>query len=358
MALANTGFKGYLKLVKVTNDGTLRPLDINNQLVSASGLLQDIKDNLISDANYIAPIQDLISCPIPIPDNVAPVAVNDVIYTTKNTPVTHDVTTNDYDSDGITNKATVNLDVTSNTIVNSVSKTEGLWTVNNLGVVTFTPALDFVGTATINYNLKDNLGLVSNNATITAQVDSGIVIFDTDYLVLSYNFIDGRDLDTRTRIVTPNIGQDAQAEYVGWGVMSSFPALNPIITFGGDNLGILLETVLIDIEKLKSLYPGEDTIVVDCRAFWHIQGNLVGLEPVNMKANFYKGGTMIAGTPLFGFSNPTAINSLEFYTSGTIIPGPMRNDASFSGYRICTFTYTISTATGIFNTSDTTTPSI
>jgi hypothetical protein len=63
MATTNTGYKGYSKLLKVTNDGTNRPLDDNNRLCSETGLPQSIKDNIISDPDYVPPIQDLISCP-------------------------------------------------------------------------------------------------------------------------------------------------------------------------------------------------------------------------------------------------------------------------------------------------------
>lgn len=76
MATTNTGYKGYSKLLKVTNDGTNRPLDDNNMLCSETGLPQSIKDNIISDPDYFAPIQDLISCPTNTPP---PTPVNCVV---------------------------------------------------------------------------------------------------------------------------------------------------------------------------------------------------------------------------------------------------------------------------------------
>ena len=65
MAIENTGYKVYTNLLKVTNDGTNRPLDINNNLCSESGLPQAIKDNLITDVDYIPPFEDLTACPLP-----------------------------------------------------------------------------------------------------------------------------------------------------------------------------------------------------------------------------------------------------------------------------------------------------
>jgi hypothetical protein len=37
---------------------------------------------------------------------------------------------------------------------------------------------------------------------------------EADYMVLTYEFTDGQDLDTRTRVVTPIIGQTTTCEYV------------------------------------------------------------------------------------------------------------------------------------------------
>ena len=65
MPTQNTGNKAYRKLVKVTVDGTDSPLDDNNMLCSETGLPQSIKNNVISDPDYIAPFQDLTACPLP-----------------------------------------------------------------------------------------------------------------------------------------------------------------------------------------------------------------------------------------------------------------------------------------------------
>ncbi len=76
MPIVNTGYKAYTKLIKVTNDANNYPLDVNNNLVSVTGITQDIKDNVLGQADYIAPIQDLISCPLPIVAPVVPPVVS------------------------------------------------------------------------------------------------------------------------------------------------------------------------------------------------------------------------------------------------------------------------------------------
>ena len=65
MATENTGYKGYSTLLKVANDGTNRPLDINNNLCSESGLAQDTKSNTVGQPDYVTPVFDIVTCPIP-----------------------------------------------------------------------------------------------------------------------------------------------------------------------------------------------------------------------------------------------------------------------------------------------------
>lgn len=64
MSIENTGYKGYSTLLKITNDGNNSPLDINNNLCSESGLPQATKSNTIGDPDYIAPVYDIVTCPL------------------------------------------------------------------------------------------------------------------------------------------------------------------------------------------------------------------------------------------------------------------------------------------------------
>ena len=203
-----------------------------------------------------------------------------------------------------------------------------------------------------------NNGFLSGVSPYDTKTQEEVIVFDADYIVLTYNFTDGRDLDTRTRIVTPDIGQNDVSKYLGWGLRQNFPSGVPedaIISFGGDNTGTGLESVLIDITKLKELQPDADVLVTDFRAFWY---GTVGYQKVNLKSVFYKGGEIVRGTPEYGFSNPTAEDSLAFDTQGDYVPGPKNSPALFKGYRIATFTYTLSTGVGIFAIGDTVTPSV
>lgn len=61
--MANTGKVIYKRLKKVTDDGTNRPLDVNNVLTSVSGLPQATKLNIVGDPDYIAPVTNEELCP-------------------------------------------------------------------------------------------------------------------------------------------------------------------------------------------------------------------------------------------------------------------------------------------------------
>jgi hypothetical protein len=63
--MENTGYKAYAKLLKITDDGTNRALDVNGNLCSESGLPQAFKANVDTDPDYIAPIEDTEFCPLP-----------------------------------------------------------------------------------------------------------------------------------------------------------------------------------------------------------------------------------------------------------------------------------------------------
>ncbi|MCK7460625.1 MAG: cadherin-like domain-containing protein [Sphingobacterium sp.] len=106
--------------------------------------------------------------------NDAPVAANDVATTNEDTPVSLFVIVNDSDIDGTINISSVDL----NPLIVGLQDTftvpgQGTYTVDGTGTVTFTPVLNYNGTATaVNYTVNDNLGATSNTATITITVSS------------------------------------------------------------------------------------------------------------------------------------------------------------------------------------------
>jgi len=96
------------------------------------------------------------------PPNTPPVAVDDAAQTTQNVAVTINLVANDYDPDGTINPATV-ATVDNPTMGGTVAN-------QGNGTVIFTPKRNFRGTDVFTYTVRDNLGAVSNKATVRVNV--------------------------------------------------------------------------------------------------------------------------------------------------------------------------------------------
>ena len=203
-------------------------------------------------------------------------------------------------------------------------------------------------------------------------VDCGVTefTFDADYAVLTYKFSDATDLDTRTRIVEPNIGMN---NYLGFNAGSCFPVdgswsttnipTAAVIDWSGDNTETGYESILVDIQKLKALKPDMINFVVDLRAAWFDAGKPMGVLPVEVKAIFYKGGTMLKSQPVtnplsYEYTNPTATNSLQVTSDSKVINTRYQADGGVRLQRLAVFKYNVVTKVGSFDINDTTTPAL
>jgi len=145
----------------------------------------------------------------------------------------------------------------------------------------------------------------------------GNFTFDADYIVLTYAFNDGTDLDTRTRVTVPDIGQNTLPDYIGWCCSSEWPTSgNPILTWGGDNTGTGFESVLIDLIQFKLDYPGQNIITINANAGWY--GD-VGTNPVFIQAKLYKGGTMVAVPEDYTFINEGYTAAYGAISTGQVV---------------------------------------
>lgn len=145
------------------------------------------------------------------------------------------------------------------------------------------------------------------------------------------NIISGYDLDIRCRLINPDLGQYTVDDALGYtGASSTFtwPAVNPILYWGGDNTGVGVETVLVDISQFMTSYPSERYLIVECRGNWYGKS---GSYPVQLYADVYQGGSF--SLPAFTFVNSTYarrrridglsvyINSEDTGAAGATTPG-------------------------------------
>jgi hypothetical protein len=217
--------------------------------------------------------------------------------------------------------------------------------------------------------------------------------FDADYLMIQYKFTDGTDLDTRTRIVSPNIGQDTTNEYIGFSaqycdndsdyntkgiypISSTFSGNNYILKHACDNQGTGFEAVLVNLINFKSsiinpTHYNASEITIDCRAWWYPKPDSFGVNKVKLLLTLWKGGSLVSptfntsGSPThYTFTNPSAIppygNTFVIESDGNVVPGPRVGQApnNNNGYRVGVIKYNLNTFVGTINNNDTTTPCI
>src|SRR5690606_3295820 len=101
--------------------------------------------------------------------------------TNEDTPFSFSVTDNDTDVDGTIDVSTVDLDPNTTGIQNTFSTAEGDWAVDAAGDVTYTPTLNFNGSASITYTVEVTSGTTSNQGTITVTITA---VNDTPVAVL------------------------------------------------------------------------------------------------------------------------------------------------------------------------------
>jgi hypothetical protein len=163
--------------------------------------------------------------------------------------------------------------------------------------------------------------------------------FLADWMILTYTFTDGRDLDTRTKVTSPSV----PGTYVGWGQGTT---QSNILTWGGDNTGTGLESVLVDIGAFRTAYPSIEDITIDCRCQWYaVQGS----QPVVLAATLYKGGTMQQQG--FSWTPVGAESSVSLNSRGKVVTYYSQRGSDI-GYHFSDITYNVNTGIGGINTVD------
>jgi hypothetical protein len=189
-------------------------------------------------------------------------------------------------------------------------------------------------------------------------------------MVLYFEFSLGSDFEIKTAIMNSKI---PQTSYVGFNNLYGFPSnipqgqLDNILVWGGNNRGLGIETVLVNLSKFKQFYPNETDLKIDFRGWWNL---IRGYIPVAIKAKLYKGGNIILPNNLYEsnqtnfeitINQPTATCSVV-YSPGKIIETDLYtlgfNQPIIRAERIATLTYNLTTKIGVFNIDDTSAPKI
>lgn len=193
------------------------------------------------------------------------------------------------------------------------------------------------------------------------DVPENPITFCMDYIVMTYEFNTGRDLDIKVGLF-----DTTQSQYLGWCGSDNFPLLSnwpnsfidTVMTWGGDNTGRGFETIFINIEKYNELFPSNNELKLDLRCWWYAEE---GITPINVRADLYKGGTMRlitlpSGT--YNWVNDLPEATRTFISPNKTISGPATNICQPQGQRFSTFTYNIETCVGSFDMNDVSPPAI
>ncbi|MBU1237371.1 MAG: retention module-containing protein, partial [Gammaproteobacteria bacterium] len=163
------------------------------------------------------------------PVNDGPIANPDTATTAEDTPVTFSVLSNDTDADG--NPLTVTAA--------SVPATQGTVVVNADNTITFTPAADFNGDATISYSISDGQGgtaistmtvtVTSVNDVPVAQNDTATTAEDTPVTIA----VRGNDSDLDGDLLTVSAVTNGAHGTVAIDPVSGNPIYTPAANYNG-----------------------------------------------------------------------------------------------------------------------------
>jgi hypothetical protein len=213
---------------------------------------------------------------------------------------------------------------------------------NGTGSITVTTYQDQLleGNEIMTFSLRT--GSVTGPIVATVNVTINDTSFSTfaDYAVIEYTFLTGRDLDTRTGIVEPQLGT-----YLGWAKGND---VGDILIWSGDNTGTGTEACLFNIGIFKQLYPLVEQIIIDCRAYWY---GVLSSDPVGLRVKLYTGGAMVKQG--YNWVNNTASSeqTLEFNLKSI---DEFTQDGTTLGQRIALFKYNPINGTGNIDPNDNT----
>ena len=113
-----------------------------------------------------------------------------------------------------------------------------------------------------------------------------------DHMIFDYRFESsgGRDLDTRTKIISPIASKN-----LGWAQDGNYNCcsqlgMETLFKHGGDNTGYGYESVYLDVAQLREDNPGAKRVDIECAAAWY--GSPVSGD-VNLTVMAYVGGSHV-----------------------------------------------------------------
>lgn len=201
--------------------------------------------------------------------------------------------------------------------------------------VTYTPDPGYDGPDSFTWEATRGL-YTSDPATVDITVTPQGE-FVADFITLEYQFVDGLDLDTRTRLTGPESG-----EWVGWCQEAISNGSNgPWYEWGGDNTGLGFESVLFYVNTIRAAFPA-GTIVGQCYSWWY---NLRESGNVTLQLKAYQGGEMQYQDGLYKWENVGGTQVASIILNSNVT----RNESNCIDDPECVTGFTYDLATNTFN---------
>lgn len=195
-------------------------------------------------------------------------------------------------------------------------------------------------------SVNQNNPLYSNRPILRRREDLSAFRtgFKADYLILSYFFTTGEDLDTRTSLWIPSTNMFSSI--IGWNREQNVLGIDglPILTWSGDNTDTGYESVLIDIKNYQLTYPSATNLVLSTKAFWY---DKLG-ESVQLFVIGYLGGTMVKIEEIFNWENTTAIRRYDKYPSFETVDVKSNESMDLEGDFIAYLFFNLTTGTIVY----------
>ncbi len=232
---------GAVSVNPATGSATYTP---NLNFAGGDSFTYTVKDNLGAVSNIATVNIEILAL------NLAPVALGDSARTTKNTPVVISLLANDTDSDGTLNPASV-------TVI--IKPTNGALSVNPAtGSATYTPNVNFLGSDSFTYTVKDNLGAVSNVGRVSINVGGVgelITVRNAAFTSLTKNwFVSGTTTVRLPNSITIRSGPNFTGPIIG---------VANVNKSGLWSLNLSDSTVLPDATKKISVQSTQGTLVLN-----------------------------------------------------------------------------------------------
>lgn len=192
---------------------------------------------------------------------------------------------------------------------------------------------------TLKYDLTN--GCTTATKTISGFIDPPTVrrfVSDFDYLVLSFVYTNGTDLDLKVGFMQPT--GLSYVGYYGTPIRNSSVVVGgkTIMRWGGDKTSTGgSEQVLVDLKNFKLAYPNLSTFKIDCGCTWF---TTKGTNPVKVSADLYKASSYTLSNLSFIINKPTyKLNVSSFGKVVTTLKSPTT---------LATLEYDIPSQTGLF----------